>query len=154
MVYGVDGDGRMWQVDERVQRQMRVEEWVQVGQQLRNMWKIDVFKCDPSEPDYIKQFREAGLKAEAADNRVLPGIQRVQNRLVVTNKEMLPLLVVHERCVHTLAEFDQYQWAENQHGLKDAPVKANDHTMDAMRYAVMGVDERRKPIQATSQSWV
>ncbi|MEM6280577.1 MAG: terminase family protein [Chloroflexota bacterium] len=153
LVFGVDGDGRMWLVDERVKTQQRVETWVDVAQQLRDMWRIERFVCDPSEPDYIRQFTEAGLKAEPADNRVLPGIQRVQNRLVQVDKRDLPRLVVHSRCPHTLSEFDQYQWAENVHGIKDAPVKANDHTMDAMRYAVMAVDEQRKPIRASSQRY-
>lgn len=152
LVCGVDGDGRLWVVDERVTTQRRVEEWAEVAVQLRDLWGVGTFFCDPSEPDYIRQFEAAGVKAERADNRVLPGIQRVQNRLV--GGAGLPRLVVHERCVHTLAEFDQYQWAENRHGMKDAPVKANDHTMDALRYAVMGVDEKPKPIKARSQSYV
>lgn len=150
----VDGDGRVWVVAEHVQTQRRITEWVDVAKQVRDQWRVEAFYCDPSEPDYIRQFSDAGLKAQAADNRVLPGIQAVQNRLADVGGGQRPLLVVHERCAHTLTEFDQYQWAENQHGIKDAPLKTNDHTMDALRYAVMGVN--RKPVRVTgrSQSYV
>lgn len=154
LVCGVDGDNRVYLLVEEVAKARRVEEWVNVALQLRDRWGIREFYCDPSEPDYIRQFREAGLKAEGADNRVLPGIQRVKNRLVVPPGARLPMLCVREGAVHVLGEIDQYQWAENKYGMQDAPVKANDHTMDALRYAVMGIDEGRKPIRAEAVSYV
>ncbi|MCZ7539728.1 MAG: phage terminase large subunit [Anaerolineae bacterium] len=152
LVFGADGDGRMWQVAEHYQRQRRVEEWVGVAKQARDTWNIRTFYCDPSEPDYIRQFREAGLHAEQANNAVNTGLQAVKNRLVVQG-DGRPRLTVSADCVYTIAEFESYQWAENRQGMKDQPVKANDHCMDALRYAVMGVDAGRKPIEVKTSRW-
>ncbi len=153
MVCGIDGDGRMMVISESYARQRRVEEWVNVARQLRDTWGIERFLCDPSEPDYIRQFREAGLKAEGADNSVLPGIQHVKNRLAVQGDGRTRLMIDAD-AVNTIAEFEQYQWAENRHGMRDAPVKANDHALDALRYAVRGVDHQRiRPLVAEAKKY-
>lgn len=136
----LDADKRLMGVHEEYVRRRRIEEWVEVGKQLRDIWNIRTFYCDPSEPDYIKKFNEAGLKAVAANNTVTTGIQAVANRLVV-QADGRPRLQIHSSMVQTATEFEQYQWMENKHGLRDQPVKANDHTMDALRYLVMGIDE-------------
>ena len=80
------------------------------------------------------------------------GLQAVKNRLVVQG-DGRPRLTVSADCVYTIAEFESYQWAENRQGMKDQPVKANDHCMDALRYAVMGVDAGRKPIEVKTSRW-
>lgn|SRR5574343_170106 len=152
LVFGVDGDGRMWQVAEHYQRQRRVEEWVTVAQQVRQTWGVRTFYCDPSEPDYIRQFREGGLPAEQANNAVNPGLQAVRDRLVVQGDGRARLMV-GQSCVYTVAEFESYQWAEGRQGVRDQPVKANDHCMDALRYAVMGVDVERRPIEVKMARW-
>lgn len=143
IVAGRDGDGRVWILHEEYQRQRRIEEWVQVASQVRDIWKVDQFFCDPSEPDYIRQFVEAGLKAGKADNQVLPGIQAVQNLMVIGGDNRVRF-VVHPQAVNLLKEFENYQWSENRHGVQDAPVKANDHAMDALRYAIMGLNKTNK----------
>lgn len=142
IVVGSDGDGRLWVLAEAYERRRRVEEWTDVAAQMRDQWGIEAFYCDPSEPEYIRAFKERGLKAEGADNRVLPGIQMVKNALA-TRADGTAGMVINPACVHVLSEFEQYQWAENRHGIKDEPVKANDHAMDALRYAVMGVGRER-----------
>lgn len=140
LVFGVDTDSRMWLIDEEYQRQRRVEDWAQLGKQLQDTYGIQAFYCDPSEPEYIEMFASAGCHAEPATNDVMPGIQVIKNRLVVQG-DGKPRLMVHVDAVNTLAEFEQYQWMENRDGLRDQPKKTNDHAMDALRYAVMGVDE-------------
>jgi PBSX family phage terminase large subunit len=139
LVFAVDSDGRMFQVAEYYQRQRRVEEWVEIALQARRTWNIETFYCDPAEPDFIAAFRDAGLPAEEANHAVQAGLQAVKNRLVVQGDHS-PRLMVHSSCVHTIAEFESYQWAQNRYGVKDQPLKANDHCMDALRYAVMGAD--------------
>jgi PBSX family phage terminase large subunit len=150
--FGIDGDGRAWQVGEYYQRQRRIEEWVEVAKQARQTWGIKTFFCDPSEPDYIKAFRDAGLPAQAADNSVNSGLQRVKNRLVV-QKDGKPRLMVRRDAVYTISEYESYQWAENRFGMRDMPVKANDHAMDATRYAVMGLDAGQKPLSVEASRY-
>jgi phage terminase large subunit len=139
VVFGVDSDGRLWGLHEEYARLRRVEEWTALAAQLAARYAVETFFCDPSEPDFIAQFAQAGVNAMPAVNDVLPGIQAVKNRLVVQG-DGLPRLIFSPDFVHTAAEFEQYQWLENRDGLRDAPKKTNDHACDAVRYAVTGVD--------------
>lgn len=136
---GVDGDGRITMVHEEYARRRRIEEWVNIAVQLRDIWGVETWYCDPSEPDYIRKFQDAGLRAEGANNEVNPGIQAVKNRLVV-REDGRPRLMQTVGCVYTATEYEQYQWMENKDGIRDQPKKANDHCMDTDRYAVMGVE--------------
>lgn len=139
LVAQVDTDGGITIVYEEYERQRRIEAWVEVAKVLRKSYQIETFFCDPSEPDYIRQFRDAGLNAVQADNAVRPGIQRVQNRLV--NKAgTVPRLLITRDCPHLIKEIEQYQWAKNQIGVTDHPRKANDHAVDCARYLVQGID--------------
>ena len=97
---------------------------------------------DPASPDNIRAFVDAGLPAEAGNNTVLTGIQLVKNRLA-WQADGQPRLAVHADAIHLIDEFEQYQWAENRLGVRDQPVKAHDHALDALRYLVVGADQPR-----------
>jgi PBSX family phage terminase large subunit len=154
-VFGVDGDKRMWGLHEEYRRNRRVEEWAEVAKELRDTYGIKQFFCDPSEPDYIKVFTDKGLKAEGADNTVSTGIQQVKNRLVKRG-DGKPRLILSPGFPWTLSEFDQYQWKPDgkRDGFRDEPMKANDHALDSLRYAVMGVDgKQRKPLETGAKKY-
>lgn len=139
LVCGLDTDGRLTIVHEEYTPRRRVEDWVAVAKQLNETYHIRQFWCDPSEPDYIKMFNDANLSAVGANNTVTTGIQAVKSRLTIRGDGQ-PRLLLTPESVWTATQFEQYQWAKNQHGIKDAPLKANDHALDALRYLVMGVD--------------
>lgn len=139
VVYGVDSDGRMWGLHEEYQRRRRIEEWAELAKQLVEQYGVEYFFCDPSEPDFINQFQMLGANAVAAENEVWLGIQSVQNRLTVQG-DGLSRIIYPPSFVNTASEYEQYQWAEHKDGLHDKPKKVNDHTMDATRYASVGVD--------------
>jgi phage terminase large subunit len=107
--------------------------------------------CNPSEPSYIDKFNQAGLKAEGTNNDVNAGIQEVRKLLVVRDNR--PRLLVDPRCANTISEFEQYQWLEGRDGLTDKPLKAVDHTMDALRYMVlaMAMPRPKKPLSASTR---
>lgn len=139
VVYGVDGDGRMWGLHEEYARRRRVEEWADLAKQLEQQYKVEFYFCDPAEPDNIDAFNRMGVRAVPAENEVWLGIQSVNNRLPVQG-DNLSRLILPPEFVNTASEFEQYQWAEHKEGLHDKPKKVNDHTMDATRYASVGVD--------------
>jgi PBSX family phage terminase large subunit len=151
LVIGVDSDDRLWLVEEHYQRQRLVADWTNVAKQVHDTWRPTRFYCDPSEPDNIKAFRDAGVQAIKANNTVTPGLQAVKNRLVV-RADKKPRLFVSRAAVNTIAEFESYQWAENRHGMRDEPLKTNDHALDALRYAAMGID-RQQPIKAKTRRY-
>lgn len=139
LVGGLDSDGRLYVLHEEYARQRLVEDWTRLAQQLTEIFQIDTFYCDPAEPTYIARFADAGLPAVKADNTVTEGIQAVKSRLV-RRADGLPRLLVQAGCANLLTEFEQYQWMTSRDGvMRDQPMKANDHALDALRYLVMGV---------------
>lgn len=143
-VVGVDADRRAYVVALEYATRRRIEEWVQVGIQLNQQWGIGAWYCDPSEPTFIQQMQRAGLKAQGADNAVLAGIAAVQNRLAVAG-DGRPRLMVTPEAIQMIDEFEQYAWAEGRDGaLRDAVKKAKDHSMDALRYVIMGIEQKTK----------
>lgn len=87
---------------------------------------------DPSAASFITQLwhdRMPGVGA--ADNDVLDGIRTVST-VMAQNR-----LLVHESCRGLLDELPAYAWDDGaaEKG-KDEPVKAFDHSVDALRYAV------------------
>ena len=83
-----------------------------------------------------RAFSEAGVcdVVEAADNAVLPGIERVTGLIRST------VFVAFDNLPHFKDEIARYSWRVSNDGKPvktGQPVKVNDHLMDAMRYALM-----------------
>ena len=94
-----------------------------------------------------------GVSAVGANNRVNPGIQKVQDRLIVRG-DHVPRLSVSAECGHLISEFEQYQWAKSKDGtLRDVVEKQNDHAMDALRYAIMSEDVFGEVGSSGSMNW-
>lgn len=126
LVGGIDGDSNVKVLHEAYERNRRIEDWVSIGKELRDTYRIERFYCDPSEPEYIRAFNEAGLRAVAADNRVQPGIQAVRQKLVVRDNGR-PGLTITGAAPNLIREFGQYQWEAGREGMRDQPRKAADH---------------------------
>ncbi|MFE9865879.1 PBSX family phage terminase large subunit [Streptomyces sp. NPDC005506] len=86
---------------------------------------------DPSAASFVSQLRTDGLNPTAADNTVIDGIRLVSNLLA--NKQLL----IHSSCRELLKELNSYTW-DPKAALdgQDAPLKQNDHGVDALRYAL------------------
>ena len=87
------------------------------------------------------------------------GIQAVADRLRIAGdgKPRLFLLrsalttpATEGKPYGTLAEIEGYLWhpAKDGRADKEEPIKQNDHSMDAMRYAMMAIDKPLVPIFA------
>ncbi len=56
-------------------------------------------------------------------------------------------LHILEDSINLIKEIRSYKWKEDKEGrILEEPVKFNDHAMDAMRYALVSVQNSRKPI--------
>jgi len=142
LVIGLDGDGRAYVVEEWYQRRKRIGQIAQEAKRLADKWDASaMFECDPSEPANIYELVAANVNARGANNAVQEGIQVVKARLAVQGDGRTRLLI-SPTCVNLIAEMESYCWKENKLGLKDEPEKANDHAVDALRYALMGVERR------------
>lgn len=77
---------------------------------------------------WIRDSADTSVFSSAGD--VLEGIRNLRNALS-PNAAGWRRVRVHPRCRHLRAEMVSYQWGEN-----DKPIKAFDHTLDALRYLV------------------
>ena len=93
---------------------------------------------DPSAKGFILELytllpKHIRRKIRPAFNEVLVGIE------VVTSLIGNGAVRVHSSCKNTLRELNSYCWSPVAQKVgKDEPMKENDHTMDALRYMVMG----------------
>jgi phage terminase large subunit len=94
---------------------------------------------DPSAASLIAAMEAQDIIVERANNKVLPGIFAVLNRLKPREGE-LPMITVDPSCTNTIMEFESYAWKKTSEGTKDQPVKELDHTMDITRYVTMHYD--------------
>lgn len=155
-VWAVDHDDRLLLVAEHYHTRRTMEGWwVPRAVHLSDRFGFDEWACDPAEPQYIDQFRQAGLNARGAVNDLLPGITAVQNRLAVDGGGRPRLMIAHDALIErdealvasklpwcTVQEIPEYVWARNAGGqtLKEKPVDQHNHGLDALRYAAAELD--------------
>lgn len=112
--------------------------WVESG----DRWP-DMAWADPEDRgSRLTLASEHGFSTYAADKAIRAGINNVAERLA-PDAEGRPHLVVHDHpsCAPLLREIEGYVWAPHVGGRDpDAPVKRNDHLMDALRYLCRGVE--------------
>ena len=104
---------------------------------------------DPSGAQEIAQLRRLGVNVQEANNAVMLGIQKVTERLRPTTDDPKSIrLKIFRSCIHTIDEFMLYRYPEPVGGkiVKDAPVKQDDHCMDALLYLVMGLSKPERRI--------
>lgn len=160
-VWAVDNDGRMILVAEHFHTRRSVPGWwVPKAVELSTRYGFWKWLGDPSEPEYIEQFKAVGLDAEGAVNDILPGINEIEDRLTVQDDGLPRLQIVHDALLErddelvqaaepwcTVQEIPRYVWPKNGAGgiNKDKPVDAYNHGMDAMRYGAMHLATRVQP---------
>lgn len=87
---------------------------------------------DPSAASLKAQLKKDGIRPDDCDNSVLDGI-----RLVSTFLQTRRLFIVRGKAPNLLREIESYVWdPKAQARGEDAPLKENDHALDALRYAI------------------
>ena len=105
---------------------------------IRKGYAKERIRADAAEPKSNDDLRRLGISriAPAAKGRdsVVSGIARLQEYR----------MVVHPRCVNVIAELSSYTWARGRgDDPVNRPVDADNHLMDAMRYAMEDVRRPR-----------
>lgn len=137
LMLGLGEDGclyltREWRWDARAQaRQLTDVEYVERLKGWMGVERPELVTVDPSASSLITQLLFAQVGATKGDNAVLDGI-RVVSSLLATNR-----LKVHESCRGFIDEVSGYAWDDKaaEKG-EDKPIKADDHSLDAARYAI------------------
>lgn len=80
------------------------------------------------------EYADHGIVTIAGQNSVTAGINRIKERFQSER------IFVQDHCVHLINELQMYRWKQPPKSGEDsrqAPVKKDDHLVDALRYAVM-----------------
>ena len=87
--------------------------------------------CDSAEPKSITEFRSKGINARA----VKKGAGSIEQGINFIKRFKV---IIHPRCVNTLAEFNAYRYKEDRKTGDVLPevVDKDNHIMDALRYAL------------------
>lgn len=148
VIYGLD----FGYVNPTVLLEIRIKEneiWVKeiiYQSHLTNAELIDLLKekidrnvsiyADSAEPQRIEEIYQAGFNVYPSEKNVQFGINRVKQYK----------LHILEDSVNLIKEIRSYKWKEDKEGrILEEPVKFNDHAMDAMRYALASL-QNRKPM--------
>ena len=136
VIIGFDAGGHAYVADEWGDTRQPIGTIVEKAIKFRDKYGVKAYFCDPSQPANIFEFQKAGLNAVPANNAILPGIAAVDARIGHNRITFSPSLI------GILTEIMQYSFPVDGTGSvkKDMPEDANNHYMDALRYAITGVD--------------
>jgi phage terminase large subunit-like protein len=163
VVFGLDGDRRAWQLTEFYERRASLTERIVPRiVELTRGYGVDVWWCDSEDPEAIATlngaFGREGLQTRArpvkkGPGSVRAGIQTVTGLLAMRGDGTRGLYV-DPGCIHTIAEYGSYQYADRGFGeggggggvggggmgterdTREEPVKQGDHAMSATRYVL------------------
>lgn len=141
----ISGDERVHIEREFYRRNMGSRDIVQAFEDEADAVNPEAIFIDPSAAMIIDDLIADGYPVENATNDVQYGIQTVTSAL--------PRLTVDPSCIHTIAEFESYQYPDEARSTSDKPIKQHDHCLDSVRYALVGALEPAVDIAAFYDSW-
>ncbi len=134
VVLGQFGD-ELWVLAEWRGRRLTQEEVAERVAEEAKRWGVEAVFVDPSAPSLVELLRRTGVRAYPANNELLRGIHRVKSLLAGGR-----LFVAEGAAPWLVAELETYSWRRRKDGGWDeVPEKGADHSLDALRYAVMGL---------------
>ncbi len=144
--FGIDGDGRAWQLDEFYMRRASLHDTVLPRLvEMTRQYGVTMWYAGPDEPEHIQDARTAlelagitSASVQPADNSIRAGIQTV-SRLLSKREDGTRGLYVAPHCVNTIAEYGSYQYQTTEareRNPDEKPLKQNDHAQDATRYCL------------------
>lgn len=134
LLAGIDYDNRVYLIKEYYYqaKDSKPSDWIaalrRMTEPLGGAYLYAV--ADPSGKGYINEFRSQGFAVISGNNDIESGIGAVKEALA-NNR-----LFIKPECKYTLKEIQSYIWDDG----KDAPIKKNDHCMDAMRYLLKNLN--------------
>lgn len=156
--WALDEDDRMFCYREVYRTQTLVDDLAtEMAGHMKGEPKPKMLVCDHDAEGRAQLTKKLGMGTTAAVKKVTEGIQAVQVRLraagdgrprlfFLDDASMVrdPDLVDASKPTGTVEEIPGYVWDSSARtGVKETPVKADDHGCDAMRYAVMAIDTKK-----------
>ena len=127
VVIGVK-DKAYYLIEEHAKRHQDIDDWVNIGLDIKARYGNVPFYCDSARPEYVNRFYQEGLNATNANKRVMLGIETVA-KLMKENR----FRVLYDETPRFRQEIYKYIW----HKTKDAPKEEFDDVLDSVRYAIL-----------------
>lgn len=137
-VRAVTPDGMQYGVSEFYKTGQTIMDQIEISKQKQAIFGIKRFVCDPSRPDSIEAFNQAGLIAVPANNSIRLGIDR-HYELIKTGKYK----EFKGACPNSADERETYHYPEekelkaDQNSKDHLPVDQYNHAMDVDRYLTL-----------------
>ncbi len=137
-VRAITPKGEHFQPSEVYKTGLTISTMIKVAQDLKRVYPIEMFYCDPSSPGYIMEFNNAGLTSTPADNQIRLGID-LHYQLI--KERRFKLFRGDNR--HSIDEYETYHYPSDREISQDTkivdnlPIKQNDHAMDSARYVTI-----------------
>lgn len=134
-VRAITPDGQHFRVSEFYKTGMTLSDMILVAKQKKEIYGIQTFFADPSQPGHIEEFNRNGLSCVPADNDIRRGIDLHYN-LIKTGRYHV-FHGAHEYCAD---EYATYHYPEpedlgpDDNSKEQLPVDQNNHAMDQERY--------------------
>lgn len=134
-IRAITPDGRHYGISEFVKTRLTITDIVKAAKQKCQVFPIQVFYCDPSEPAAIEEFNRNGIPAIGAVNDIRPGID-AHYELIKTRRYK----EFRGACPHSMSEREMYHYPDDEDDEPDKdrkellPVDRDNHTQDADRY--------------------
>jgi len=132
-VLDIRTDGEFFYVEDEWYKRGRTD--IQIAEYVEKC-KFSAVYPDPENPSAIEELRRKHVNTREVikgKDSIEYGIKKIKE-LLITDK-----LKVNARCINLISEFEMYSYDDEQSekNQKEKPIKANDHALDALRYAVM-----------------
>lgn len=127
LVFGDDSRGNTYLIDEISAKHREIDWWVKQAHYVVKKYGNIRIWADSARPEHVKRFAREDFDIKNANKSVLSGIEQVA-KLIKTGH----FFAIKKNVSLWHDEIYQYSWNERT----GEPLKVNDHTMDAMRYAI------------------
>jgi hypothetical protein len=132
VVNGLDGDGRLWVLDEFYKTQSSAEDLMLALDGFRKVYGTGPVICDKSEPESIAKFQRGliekgirGFDASPYEFKREDGLRELGARFVKAG-DGKPRIFISSHCINLISELLEYK----------VEVKERDHAVDAVRYGL------------------
>lgn len=128
-------DGRKYYVEDEWYKRQRTD--AQLAEYVSACKFVETYP-DPESPSAIEELRSRNVNVrEVIKNKdsITNGINKIRELLLRGD------LMVNKRCINLIYEFETYSTEErdSDRNNPERPIKANDHALDALRYAISGL---------------
>jgi PBSX family phage terminase large subunit len=145
LTIAVTYDKKAYVVDEYYQNERTTAQVTKELVKLNKIYNYRKIYIDPSALDLITQCEEMKLPAEKADNHVEPGIGKVKSMFKQGQ------IYILDNCRNTIRELPAYRYDRDKENknLTEKPIKLDDHSVDALRYALYSFKLFKRKIRWT-----